>query len=722
MIENIKRFVREHHILIVVIIAVLVICFLHWWFCCKDEHLAVKVKGGEAGTAVLDLTEYGGGIWRVLGMEIIGEREIKGEGEEEKMEEKWGRKGRGRKRREERKNVRYPFYVLNEEGIRNVKAFPHFGYTIFNEFTGDLLGMFNNSYEFIYGGGGKGRAVQKTFQDLSNKEIGEKFNSPDDDEVVKIVDRDQSFTLFDFLWCFDDVSSVPGFNYYSDLVGFLEENASGWISRVDFVGQTMRNDLGDGFKKSVDYTENTNVSDNIERKFAVSDKSDSKDMDEEAKRVLDICKANVRDWYANTKGMNEIIVNNFREEGNDIKKSRTRVAKDKFEVADIYPAHKTILFVLLLLMLFPLYKGEPSRYKKMIASYILYVNLFNSTCAARMDRVWNEAIGNKYVYRYLNLNGQNKKALMNDLMEHLGELEQKCQAEKLDALDFGDYSTFVGTLSRKTVISLYYSINDRLSGSQSAFQDEREGAQYVFLMYKEGEEVVMDRYPLFFDFQKIGYCSLKIESGRENMRVKRNVRGAMFFAGASSAQKSCTPFLTIAEDLSLGKTYGRSLGMLKNGYEICQMMFNSVEEMQKFFEVLTAIDDGGKKEIGFRELYPEKHLLSFYSFDHRNGRWVCHLSDNWTLGITLVDDIDIRVAALGEIEDEGGARAYLAEISVQDMSEAIKEELGRGDNINKSSDEECEKETCERNANEYARKDTKDEECLAIGAKILSKH
>ena len=252
-----------------------------------------------------------------------------------------------------------------------------------------------------------------------------------------------------------------------------------------------------------------------------------------------------------------------------------------------------------------------------------------------------------------------------------------------------------------------------MSGSQRAFQDGHEEEQYVFLMYKENKEEVMDRYPLFFDFKKIGNCDLKIESGREGMRVKRVVRGAMFFAGASSAQKSYIPFLTIAEDLSLGKTYEKSLRMMKVGYEICQMMFNSAEEMQKFFEALTDIGDGGKKEIEFRKLYPEGHLLSFYSFDHRNERWICHPSDDWTLGITLVDDIDIRVAPLEEIEDGKGARAYLAEISKQDMSEAIKEEIGRGDNINKSSDEECEKETCERNANEYARKDTKDGECYS---------
>ena len=58
MIENIKRFVNEHHTLMVVIIDVLVICFLYWFFCCKDKPLENKVKGGEVCLLIINDREY----------------------------------------------------------------------------------------------------------------------------------------------------------------------------------------------------------------------------------------------------------------------------------------------------------------------------------------------------------------------------------------------------------------------------------------------------------------------------------------------------------------------------------------------------------------------------------------------------------------------------------------------------------------------------------------
>lgn len=53
MIENIKRFINEHHTLMVVIIGLLVIYFLYWWFCCKDGQLVNKVKGGEVSLRLI---------------------------------------------------------------------------------------------------------------------------------------------------------------------------------------------------------------------------------------------------------------------------------------------------------------------------------------------------------------------------------------------------------------------------------------------------------------------------------------------------------------------------------------------------------------------------------------------------------------------------------------------------------------------------------------------
>lgn len=44
-------------------------------------------------------------------------------------------------------------------------------------------------------------------------------------------------------------------------------------------------------------------------------------------------------------------------------------------------------------------------YFKMIASYVIYVHLFNTFCCVRMEPTWNKKIRNLYVYNFKNING-----------------------------------------------------------------------------------------------------------------------------------------------------------------------------------------------------------------------------------------------------------------------------------------------------------------------------
>lgn len=77
------------------------------------------------------------------------------------------------------------------------------------------------------------------------------------------------------------------------------------------------------------------------------------------------------------------------------------------ETADIFPAYKLVQMVYFLLLIYPMYQREhvsekPDdcllKYLNMVASYVAYMHLFNSSCGVRMEKTWNKAIGNEYVY------------------------------------------------------------------------------------------------------------------------------------------------------------------------------------------------------------------------------------------------------------------------------------------------------------------------------------
>ena len=47
-------------------------------------------------------------------------------------------------------------------------------------------------------------------------------------------------------------------------------------------------------------------------------------------------------------------------------------------------------------------------YFKMIASYLVFAHLFNTYCAAKIEKSWNTNIGNEFVYFYKKTNEQER--------------------------------------------------------------------------------------------------------------------------------------------------------------------------------------------------------------------------------------------------------------------------------------------------------------------------
>lgn len=77
-----------------------------------------------------------------------------------------------------------------------------------------------------------------------------------------------------------------------------------------------------------------------------------------------------------------------------------------WQVADIYPAYNLVITVLALIGIYPNLGDDrptPQNYLKMIASFVLFVNLFNTFCGIKMNSSWNTSISNKYVYEIVNV-------------------------------------------------------------------------------------------------------------------------------------------------------------------------------------------------------------------------------------------------------------------------------------------------------------------------------
>ena len=79
------------------------------------------------------------------------------------------------------------------------------------------------------------------------------------------------------------------------------------------------------------------------------------------------------------------------------------IDNQRFDNADIYPASRLALTVWFLMLIYSNYHDrlefDQKAYRRMIASYILYVNTFNTYCGVKMEHHWNNDIVNAYVYK-----------------------------------------------------------------------------------------------------------------------------------------------------------------------------------------------------------------------------------------------------------------------------------------------------------------------------------
>ena len=454
MIDNIKRFVNEHHTLMVVIIGVLVICFLYWWFCCKDRPLANKVKGGIAG---FKITKINGNYYKIVGVPLTGECLIVLSKEAENLLENLNK-------------IINRFYLYFDEYTRtydindienryNIIKVIKEPCTYFNLNTG----ITKNTGLALFGSQNITTFINTTedfdFSSIINQLI-QKVNVKDE---IKNQKRKKNLMLV--------------LTRYNELVEFVKTYAQVYFDEATFIGQpsvypytgdddekddslsyrfsivsqiTMNNKLYDDCNKEVrswyssesvnkaisngyylipengdiKYVNLINFDKNRLQDIDISiDKNNSLDCGVEA--VSDLEDANEQDIQPTPELETEKVrrsprnhkavsyIGMFSDE--NVKTKNKKKNKVGWQVADIYPANKVISTVLFLLGLLEKYidvKKTDNEHRKnrnvlkfeyfqMMSSYMIYVHLLNICCGVRMTSRWNIKISNAYVYKFI---------------------------------------------------------------------------------------------------------------------------------------------------------------------------------------------------------------------------------------------------------------------------------------------------------------------------------
>ena len=409
MIDNIKRFVNEHQTLMVVIIGVLIICFLYWWFCCKDK--TVK-RGGDVYKLPLEVVEEdGGGVYNFIGADVISEK--------------------------------YPLYVMNENANslmddKLLKYWRYFydSYLLLDEeeIMGVELGnMFKRPVFKITGKEKDKRTTLTALQESAENFFG-KVYLKNNHKFLDTPRKEMKFKFEDFV---DKRTHGDVLKNYERLVLFIEKYLKGYFEKVSFVGQPA--------SKNYDF-DNLDLGRNTSLK---QDKADSID----GLRLYTQIKSKLRDWYGDAdikikldhlykiergeikragvkeeKKERDYQLSKKERRGKSAVKSNKKKNKTKWQVADIYPAFKLVKTVFFLLAFSSRLQTDEKDYDfhKMIASYIVYVQLFNSFCGVKMIEDWNRDISNIYVYKYKDekKNGQdivNMEPDYKDIARKIGE-------------------------------------------------------------------------------------------------------------------------------------------------------------------------------------------------------------------------------------------------------------------------------------------------------------
>ena len=438
MIENIKRFVDEHRTLIAVIIVALVICFLYWLLFSKCGSTGKKVKGGSARKKVCYLGDRRV-PFEVLGMPIDGD-----------------------------------FFVLNEDGRREVEntsalfktyvRYVHY-YTHCN-FEGDYLSLPNlvkNPYHFFNLNTKSGSAVINL---IPNERKSKKKPEP-----LRRCDHIEKCERFSFEKSLDIAIEGKGvkkdiMRSFDNLRKFVHDNFHVYFDRVNYIGQPAvckaevvgcsaeaasvpalvisKNDKGNvggelSFSikdflrswyppKGKDAREMFRTHAWIGKNEVVESgeeegeeaEAEASDVDEDSENFGIGIRTKI-DVGEDEKFVEPFVIQNDLcglgdvgvQSGNIEGVSNGKRAEKKWEIADIFPAHKLLEMIYFLFGLMEYYvgirKGENGddgeneyvrEYFKMLASYIIFVNLFNGYCGIQMESRWNEKVGNLYVYNF----------------------------------------------------------------------------------------------------------------------------------------------------------------------------------------------------------------------------------------------------------------------------------------------------------------------------------
>ena len=198
----------------------------------------------------------------------------------------------------------------------------------------------------------------------------------------------------------------------------------------------------------------------------------------------------------------------------------------EYQVADIYPAYKLALTILFLMIMYPGFsdKIDIDDYKKMIAAYVLYVNSFNTYCNVKMQRTWNGAIHNEYVY---------------EIQNGLGNLRMELSGENLVNAEITLIKKHIDYLDER-----HPNENVKVcAGRAFAAYDEKEVGHLKLLCEHFG---VLDGFPGFDGFdnlrkKKLGYLTdieswlegkikeLENQPGDEAYKVHKHIRAYIFY-------------------------------------------------------------------------------------------------------------------------------------------------------------------------------------------------
>lgn len=161
--------------------------------------------------------------------------------------------------------------------------------------------------------------------------------------------------------------------------------------------------------------------------------------------IFDECKKDIRSWYKSDEFFKSLIDQYYYIEYNEIK---NECSKKNDQFADTFPAQK-VFMILFYICLVPYINVKNIKEEikntlnsnidllNMIASYMIFVHLFNTFCGCRMEGSWNKSISNSYVYINDIMNTENGIA---ESEKKLTEFEEEWMLSHMKELDLSGYA------------------------------------------------------------------------------------------------------------------------------------------------------------------------------------------------------------------------------------------------------------------------------------------